>query len=248
MRNAERWVPTKVVRSPGGQFTPTSDPSILGAASRLVASRQIAAYEAALRRYARGVLLDMGCGTVPYLEMYRPFVDANVCVDWDSSLHPSPYLDETADLNEPLGFGSESFDTVLLTDVLEHIARPWSLFSEIARVLRPDGHVIVGVPYMYWLHEQPHDYYRYTEFGLRELARGAHLDPVHLVRYGGAPEILSDITAKCLRHWKPLCHLWVSCSGFVLDSRLGQRISGRTAQSFPLGYVFVAQKAARIAR
>jgi SAM-dependent methyltransferase len=242
MKNAGRWVPTKVVKSRSGGFEPTSDPAVLGAASWLIASRQVAAYEAALRRYARGTLLDMGCGYVPYFEVYRPFVDENVCVDWESSPHSSQYLDEIADLNKPLRFASASFDTVFLADVLEHIAKPWILFPEIARILRPSGHVIIGVPYMYWLHEQPHDYYRYTEFGLRQLAEDAELAPIWLTPYGGAPEILSDIAGKCLRHWDPLCRAWVSCTALVINSRLGRKLSARTAKSFPLGYVFVAQK------
>jgi SAM-dependent methyltransferase len=245
VKNIERWVPTKVVRTRTGRFAPTSDPAVLGVASRLVASRQVAAYETALRRYARGVLLDMGCGVVPYLEIYRPLVETNVCVDWEGSLHGGQYLDEVADLNQPLRFAAASFDTVLLTDVLEHIARPWVLCPEIARILKPDGHVIIGVPYMYWLHEQPHDYYRYTEFGLRKLADDAGLEPVDLVRYGGAPEVMSDIAAKCLRRWQPLCRAWVSCTTAVLDSRLGRKLSSYTAGSFPLGYVFVARKRAR---
>jgi SAM-dependent methyltransferase len=245
MRNAQLWVPTKVVKSRSGSFQPTSDRAVLGTASRLVASRQAEAYEAALRGYARGTLLDMGCGHVPYLEMYRPFVEANVCVDWDNSFHSNQYVDEPADLNQPLRFATASFDTVLLADVLEHIARPWILFPEIARILRPGGHAIIGVPYMYWIHERPHDYYRYTEFGLRQLAGEAQLEPVHLAPYGGAPEIMSDIAGKCLRRWEPLCRAWVSCTAFVLNSRLGRRLSDATAKSFPLGYVFVARKATR---
>ncbi len=230
------------MKARAGSYEPTRDPAILGAASWLIASRQVAAYEAALRRYARGTLLDMGCGHVPYYEMYRPFVEDNVCVDWASSPHSSPYVDELADLNQPLRFANASFDTVLLADVLEHIAKPWILVAEIARILRPGGHVIIGVPYMYWLHEQPHDYYRYTEFGLRRLAEDADLEPIWLTRYGGAPEILSDIAGKCLRHWDPLCRAWVLCTARVINSRLGRRISARTATSFPLGYVFVAQR------
>jgi SAM-dependent methyltransferase len=242
MKNPDRWLPTKVVKSRTGRFTPSSDPAQLGAASRLVVARQIEAYEAALRRYARGILLDMGCGHVPYLELYRPLVDANICVDWENSPHASQHLDEAANLNEPLRFAAASFDTVLMTDVLEHIARPWVLVPEIARILRPGGHVIVGVPYMYWLHEQPHDYYRYTEFGLQHLAADAGLEPVQLAPYGGAPEIMSDIAGKCLRRWDPLCRVWVSCTTFLLNSQLARRISEQTARSFPLGYVFVARK------
>ena len=121
----------------------------------------------AIRAHARGRLLDMGCGYVPLYDAYRDLVSENICIDWQNTAHVNPYLDQMVDLTGALPFERGSFDTVLLTDVLEHIPEPTNLICEIARILRPGGKLILGVPFFYWLHEVPHDYYRYTEFALR---------------------------------------------------------------------------------
>ena len=117
--------------------------------------------------HARGLLLDLGCGKVPLFEAYQEHVDDNICVDWERSSHPSPHVDHQFDLNRPIPPPSGGFDTLLVTDVLEHIARPDVLWGEMARLLKPGGKIILGVPFCYWIHDEPHDYYRYTEYRLR---------------------------------------------------------------------------------
>ena len=91
-------------------------------------------------------------------------------------MHGTDYLDATADLNEGIPFPDASFDTVLSSSVFEHLRRPQFAFEETARVLASGGALILHVPFYYWLHEEPHDYYRYTEYALRDLASGAGLD------------------------------------------------------------------------
>jgi SAM-dependent methyltransferase len=78
-------------------------------------------------------------------------------------------LDLIADIQDLHALSSNSFDTVLCSQVLEHVPRPWDALSEIARVLRPDGRLLLTVPHLSMIHEAPHDYYRYTQYGLRSL-------------------------------------------------------------------------------
>ncbi len=242
MKNKERWCPTKIVRTKTG-FKPSPDRHVLHIASRLTTSRQIEHYQSAINRYASGQLLDTGCGYVPYYEMYKSLVHSVICVDWPSSLHKNHLLDMAANLNDPLPFAPESFDTVLLTDVLEHIFRPVELVSEIARILRPGGNVIIAVPFLYWLHEQPHDYYRYTEFALRQMCDIAGLAVVSLAPYGGALEVLVDISAKCMAPRLPsLCGIYIGLLSAILRLKPFRSMSDRTARLFPLGYVAVANK------
>jgi SAM-dependent methyltransferase len=60
-----------------------------------------------------------------------------------------------------------AYDTVLCSEVLEHVSDPWSGLQEIRRVLRPGGVLLLTVPFLARLHEEPHDYFRYTEHALR---------------------------------------------------------------------------------
>jgi SAM-dependent methyltransferase len=128
---------------------------------------------------ARGRLLDVGCGDKPYEHLFRPYVDAYVGVEHQPTFHvTSAASRDRADVHydgDTLPFPDASFDTVLSVQVLEHTPRPEVLLSEMARVLRPDGILILTAPFSFRLHEEPHDYYRYTPHGLRHLCERAGL-------------------------------------------------------------------------
>jgi SAM-dependent methyltransferase len=173
-------------------------------------------------------------------------VQDNICVDWQQSLHASPHLDLTADLNGRLPFDDRTFDTILLTDVLEHVAEPMQLICEIARLLRPAGKLIMGVPFLYWLHEEPYDYYRYTEHALRRFCQRSALTVVELEPYGGLPEVLIDLSSKGLELLpRPLsvCLRPIhTCASMVSRTFVSRKLSEWSKKTFPLGYILVAQK------
>ncbi len=75
-----------------------------------------------------------------------------------------------------LPFEDKTFDTVLNVRVLEHTPEPGRLVLEMARVLKNGGLLILTAPFDFRLHEQPHDYFRYTPHGLRVLCEKAGLD------------------------------------------------------------------------
>ncbi len=246
MRNLENWKPTTVVRGRHG-FQPSPDPRFLSISSRLVAGCQIRRLEVLIQRCASGDLLDLGCGYVPYFEMYRKLVKNVVCVDWENSAHKNDLLDYVMDLNCALSFADESFDTILLIDVLEHIYKPAQLLAEAGRILRRGGHCIIGVPFFYWLHERPFDFHRYTEFALRRMCESAGLEVIDLTPYGGVPEILMDITGKCIAAAKlhRAARVYMSACCALQKLRALAAVSERTAALFPLGYVLAAQRNCR---
>lgn len=67
-----------------------------------------------------------------------------------------------------LPFRDESFDVVYSIAVLEHVPKPWLAAQEIARVLRPGGHVALELPFLNVIHDE-HDYFRFTDRGIRSL-------------------------------------------------------------------------------
>jgi SAM-dependent methyltransferase len=173
-------------------------------------------------------------------------VEEVTCVDWQNTAHGTQHVDHVCDLTGPLPLADDAFDTVLLSDVLEHIPTPQRLMDEIARVLKPGGKLILNVPFLYWLHETPHDFHRYTEFALRRLAESARLDVVVLEPFGGPLEVIADIAAKRLvrvpgvggllsQGVQSVCRVWVACLRAV-----GRRRP--VVAKFPSGYFLVAQK------
>jgi SAM-dependent methyltransferase len=119
----------------------------------------------------RGGVLDVGCGRKPY----RLFVPADryVGLEIDSPharahSHADAFYDGGA-----FPFAEGEFDGVLCSQVLEHVFTPAGFLSEIHRVLRPGGCLVLAVPFVWDEHEQPHDFARYSSFGLRALLERA---------------------------------------------------------------------------
>lgn len=246
MRNVKSWKPSKFVHS-NGRLMGSRDAQELSVGSRLVADLVAESYDVEIRRHVKGKLLDLGCGKIPLYMAYRDVVTQCICVDWENSLHKNEHLDFECDLTKQLLFEANEFDTIILSDVLEHIPEPEHLWKEMARVLSLNGKLLMNVPFLYWLHEQPHDYYRYTEFALRRFVEKAGLKIVTLRPIGGAVEVVADILAKnslrlgwvgqrfaCLIQWM---------ARTFGRTRFGKRVSEATGQTFPLGYFLIAEKA-----
>jgi SAM-dependent methyltransferase len=138
---------------------------------------------------ARGRLLDVGCGDKPYEPYFRPYVTEYVGIE-----HEAVFFHTTASVaerrpdlfydGERLPFPDGSFQTVLSVQVLEHTPHPDRLVKEMARVVSDDGLVIISAPFSLRLHEEPHDFFRYTPHGLRAMCIDAHLEVTEVWKQG----------------------------------------------------------------
>jgi SAM-dependent methyltransferase len=243
VKNPERWRPSKVVYD-AQRRAHVANPDYVGPGTLFAVDRMAEPYEDVIRRHASGRLLDCGCGDVPYYGFYRDLVTETVCIDWTLSEHGHTHVDQEVDLNGPLPFDEGRFDTVLLADVLEHIAKPWTLMEEVERVLSPGGKAIVMVPFLYGLHEQPHDYYRYTEFAVRRLCEDASMELIEVEAYGGLPDVLIDLMSKGLAAHSTLNNAFLFGARWLANTRPVERWRTKTRQWFPLGYCAVAVKPA----
>jgi len=245
MRHPELWQPTKYHRH-GKAWRGARDRRLLGVGSRLNADRVVAQYERHLPVHARGALVDLGCGTVPLYGLYAPHVSSVTCVDWPASVHGAQHVDVQADLAAPLPLPDAGFDTVILSDVLEHVPEPRHLWREMARLLRPGGHVLMNVPFLYGLHELPHDYGRYTSFALRRMADEVGFEVLLLEPVGGSLHVLADLLAKHLARLPVLGGaLAAAVQGAVAladRTRAGARFASLSAERFPSGYFLVARR------
>lgn len=139
---------------------------------------------AAIRAYGRGRLLDLGCGGRPYAALVASC--ARICVSLEQDRQR--YRDAPPQVwgsGLDLPFRAASFDAVLAAQVLEHVPEPARLCAESARVLGPGGHLVLTAPHMWGVHEEPHDYFRFTGYGLAHLARQAGLEVVEVRAMAG---------------------------------------------------------------
>ncbi len=119
-----------------------------------------------------GRLLDAGCGSKPYIGIFEGRVQHYIGIEKSRGRYER--ADAWGDVLA-LPFRDRAFDTALCNQVLEHVPEPQMAMDELARVLRPGGYLIVTAPHIWGLHEVPHDYFRFTPYGLRHLAERAGL-------------------------------------------------------------------------
>jgi SAM-dependent methyltransferase len=156
---------------------------------KIAADLLLAAVTEAAATHARGRLVDIGCGAKPYEPLFARHVDSYYGIDFksDASLHYGEgtkadlFVDGT-DTKLPSG----SFDTVLSTQVLEHVLETEKYIAECHRLLAKGGKGIFTVPFVWQTHAEPNDFFRFTRFSLERLFQKAGFRIVELRPVGGA--------------------------------------------------------------
>jgi len=141
--------------------------------------------QAAVEEYARGRLLDVGCGQRPFLDVLERHARTCVGLETDRSRYPDEPRPEVWGSALSLPFEDRVFDTVVAFQVLEHVPEPARAVAEMARVLRPGAHLILTAPHMWGIHEEPEDYFRFTGYGLAYLADAAGLQVLRVAPLAG---------------------------------------------------------------
>ena len=120
--------------------------------------------EKSIKEYIKyGLILDLGAGD----SRYKSLIEGQNC-KYISTEFSKKKVDIRCDAHK-LPFKNRSFDAILCSQVLEHLQNPGIALSEIERVLKINSTLILTVPMSIYIHEAPHDYYRFTEYGIRDL-------------------------------------------------------------------------------
>jgi SAM-dependent methyltransferase len=96
---------------------------------------------------------------------------------------PYEEIDIVCDLQKVVPFKRESFDAIVLMNVLEHVQQPEHLIKRLATLLRPGGSLFVAVPFLLKLHQVPYDFYRYSHHQLENIGHAAGLDVISIEGY-----------------------------------------------------------------
>jgi SAM-dependent methyltransferase len=170
----------------------------------------------------RGVVLDVGGGREAPLDASWPAGITRCRIDAFPHIRPDVIADAAC-----LPIRDSSADAVVMCELLEHLAQPRIAIDEAQRVLRPGGTLCGSVPFLFPVHADPYDFYRYTEQGLRNLLSGYR--EVTITPHGnraGAAWLLVSGSSRLLRLLNPVV----------------RGVFRRPSREAPEGYVFVAYK------
>lgn len=118
-----------------------------------------------------GRTLDVGCGQKPYRHLFPSSEYIGLELDTEANRRG-----KRADVfydGKTIPFPDGHFDSVISSQVFEHVFEPSRFLAEIFRVLKPGGCFVLTVPFVWDEHEQPYDFGRYSTFGLRHMLEGA---------------------------------------------------------------------------
>lgn len=181
-------------------------------------------------------LYDLGAGNVPFRDILFRFKYTGV------DFVPFPDVSVVADLTA-LPVPDESADIITIMNTIEHVPDTKSLFAETRRILKKGGLMIGTVPFLMQVHQEPHDYNRYTKTQLEHLLKSAGFSDIVVVPLGNAIDVYDTIEMK----------FFASTSGFVaramrawrrLEMRLLRRVFGTAPANHRLteGFGFTAQR------
>ena len=199
-----------------------------------------------LAKYAKGRMVDIGCGEKPYRDMAGSFVEIHLGVDHRASLHDNSNVDVVGDAYATT-LDSGSCETVLCTDVLEHLEDPALALGEANRLLKPGGYAIYTVPLFWHLHEEPRDFYRYTRYGLRFLFEKAGFELIEISALTGFSVTFAQELVYFLYRFRkggPINPLWWIVPPIGHMIQVAAYLLGKIDRSemFTAEYIVVARK------
>jgi SAM-dependent methyltransferase len=129
-------------------------------------------------------VLDAGAGECVYKRLFSHCLYKAIDLAVGEDKWNYANLDYIGPLHD-MPIGSAQFDAVLCTQVLEHLEWPRESVKEMYRVLKPGGRLYLTVPMAQNEHQVPHDFFRYTSYGLASICRNAGFSSVEIEPFGG---------------------------------------------------------------
>lgn len=138
----------------------------------------------------------------------------------------------------------DEFDVIVLAEVLEHVLYPHVACHKVYEALREKGRLILTAPFIFPLHDRPHDYWRFTRYGLEHLLKDAGFSDVLVRERNGWTEAIAVLLWRVVNtpgHSR--LARYISASMAILFSPIGWLLSLVWPHDFlTTGYVATAIK------
>ncbi|MCI5157292.1 MAG: class I SAM-dependent methyltransferase [Candidatus Electrothrix sp. AUS1_2] len=216
-------------------------------------SPTIKEYISTIQHLASGRMLDVGCGDKPYYDQFNnvtEYIGIDIPPEVDIERLNAAKRKNVVDVygnGQTLPFRDGSFDSVLTTQVIAHLTDPFLFISEISRVMKDGGVLIITYPMISPLFEIPHEYFRYTEYGIADLCNRFNMSIIKHEKMGGGWLAIGFLMRHFLFQNHYNCdNLLVKKIYFSLAVRLYSFFSWldkiNKQPDTPLNYLTVAQK------
>lgn len=211
-------------------------------------------------RTGKGILLDLGCGPRPYLDLYSTYFDSTIGADLPNTPFPTRNIDIQCEATA-VPLPDNHVDVILCTEVLHDIAEPDLFFNEVFRLLKPGGYLFLTSPFVVPVVDGTFDHYRYTETGLRYRISKSGLLIEEILPVGDlisstitlsikpALRLFNLLAKKCRLSvlksaWNPFFLVFVTIPQLAYLSVRNSPIRGllRKAEYGATGYVSIARK------
>jgi SAM-dependent methyltransferase len=138
-----------------------------------------------------GTMMDFGCGQSPYRSLFAHTHYIGI------DIHTSGFPQENKKAEyffdgETIPFADGYFDSILCTEVMEHLFHPEVALCEFQRVLKPGGRMLMTCPFMWELHEEPWDYARYTSYAITQMMQAAGFEVEVMEKAGHSIQALAQ--------------------------------------------------------
>jgi SAM-dependent methyltransferase len=179
---------------------------------------------------ANADVLDVGAGRGDFKVLFSKHAYLGL------DIYPYPEIDLAVDLNKTSPFQDGSFDLVVLANVIEHVYEHRPLMKQCAGLLKPGGRILVTVPFLLKLHQEPVDYQRYTRHALIKLAEETGLEVEQLDGYYNPLALMDEGIGNVWQYDLPkargLLKAFAKAGIFV-----SQKISDMLKRSLGNGYI-----------
>lgn len=194
-------------------------------------------------KYLRGVVLEIGAGGNYLKEDFKSIYNEWISLDYDLR---SDSINLRGD-GQQLPFKNEIFNTIVSIDVLEHVPNPEQFVSEMFRVIKPGGIVILSTPFFFYLHEEPNDYFRFSKYGLKTIFERIGFIVIDVVPTAGVIAtiglLISIFITRTFRFSKVFLKLLLAINRFIqiklllpIDNKLDKN------KRFAQGHFIIAKK------
>jgi len=197
-----------------------------------------------INEHAHGQIIDIGCGDMPFKRHLEAKGTVYDTLDIEERAGGVKYIASVLDMSV---IKEQSYDTAVCLEVLEHVPQPFVAVQQINRILKTNGVLILSVPHLSRLHEEPHDYFRYTHHGLRTLLETNGFQVLKMEVCGGpmcffGHQLSTVLLCLCfhiplVKHIIFFLNKWfISMPYCWIDEKLFKNFL------MPLGYICVAKK------